>query len=85
MSDDPEEKAIRVRRAREVIDGADWLFKEHAANCQNEWLNAPAGPEGLHIREDAFVRLRAVVDLKAILVSIMNTAENDEVLRGRKS
>lgn len=83
MSDDPEEKAARLRRAREVIDGADWLFREHAANCTNAWINSdPLDTTG---REEAFRQLRAVADLKAILIGIINTAENDEALRGRIS
>lgn len=83
MSDDAEEKAARVRRAREVVDGADWLFKEHAATCQNEWINTAPGPHGQNAREEIHQRLRAVIDLKAILIGILNTAENDQVIRDR--
>lgn len=85
MSDEAEDKAQRVRRAKEVIDGADWLFKEHAAACQDEWLHTETGPAGQAQREEIFARLRAVIDLKAILIGILNTAENDEALREHTS
>lgn len=79
-ADEIEAKATRIRRAREVFDGADWLFREYAEGLQAEWLNTD--PEASEKRETIYRRLRAVIEVKAILVSILNEADNDEVLRG---
>lgn len=65
MSDEPDREA-RYRRAREVLQGAGWLFDEFV-NREVAKLMATA-PDDMTTREIVYTRARVARELKASLM-----------------
>lgn len=79
-----EEMAQRARRAREVLDGASWVFDEVVAQAQRDWLEADDPHEGMTRREELFRRANAALRIKAHLMTIVNAQEAQEKLDERR-
>ena len=79
MSDDDE--AQRLRRAREVLGGAGWLFDE----LVNREMRAVlfSRPEESALREEAWRRARVATELKAGLEALLEAHEADLRRRAR--
>jgi hypothetical protein len=84
-SDNPQQAADReqtVRRAREVLTGADWVF---VAFVEAEMRAIrDSGPEEREAREEAYRRARVASELKARLESLIDTYDFDTRLRERR-
>ena len=76
-----EEMAQRARRAREVLEGASWVFDELVAQAQRDWLQAST----LAAREECHARSLAALSLKGHLMSIVNNQEAQEKLDERRA
>jgi hypothetical protein len=80
---DAEAKNARFIRARELLEGAGWLFDEYASDLNGELLNAAGyGREGE--REDIFREIQIVVGLKDHLLQIIKTHQAELKLNERK-
>lgn len=75
-----EDRRIRALRAREVIDGAGWLFDEYVSQRTQDMLGAPTPAE----RETIFHGIQAAADLKAHLIGILETAQFEATQNERR-
>ena len=94
MSDDPSDDTAaaagrdragreqQIRRAREVLSDAGWLFDDFVNNEMRKVLVSP--PEERDAREEAYRRARVATEMKAGLESLIETYEADMRLRQRR-
>lgn len=76
---DEEEKLQRYRRAKEVLDGAGWLFDDFVnAEMRKVMTSAPDDMTG---REIAYNRARVAVELKKIMADEVAEYEGNELFR----
>jgi hypothetical protein len=74
-----EKIAGMARRARELLEGADWVFGAYVEKLQRDWINSE--PTDKDAREAIYNRLRAVAEVKRGLAGIIDKAANDEAIR----
>jgi hypothetical protein len=79
MTDDREQQ---IRRAREVLSDAGWLFDDFVnAEMRKVLLSQPEEREQ---REEAWRRARVATEMKAGLESLIETYEADARLKERR-
>lgn len=66
-----EERAQRIRRATEALEGCSWVFDEHISSMTQELLDSAS--DDLVLRDGLYRSIRAAVDLKGRLVQIVNS------------
>jgi hypothetical protein len=71
-----------IRRAREVLSDAGWLFDDFVNNAMRKVLVSQ--PEERDQREEAYRRARVATELKAGLESLIETYEADARLKERR-
>ena len=79
MTDDREQQ---IRRAREVLSDAGWLFDDFVNNEMRKVLVSQ--PEERDQREEAYRRARVATEMKAGLESLIETYEADARLKERR-
>ena len=79
MSDDREQMA---RRAREVLDGAGWLFDDFV-NAQMRRILISA-PHEYKAREEAYRRARVATELKMTLEATLEQHQADQRQQARR-
>lgn len=72
----------QIRRAREVLSGAGWLFDDFVNNEMRKVLVSQ--PEERDQREEAWRRARVATEMKAGLESLIETCEADMRLKERR-
>jgi hypothetical protein len=72
----------QVRRAREVLSDAGWLFDDFVNNEMRKVLVSQ--PEERDQREEAYRRARVATEMKAGLESLIETYEADMRLKERR-
>ena len=72
----------QVRRAREVLSDAGWLFDDFVNNEMRKMLVSQ--PEERDQREEAWRRARVATEMKAGLESLIETYEADMRLKERR-
>ena len=77
---DAEGRRVRARRARELLDGASWLFDEFMSEETRALLDANDTAE----REEHHRNIRVAADLKGRLMQIVQTQEAEDTINGRK-
>jgi hypothetical protein len=85
MIDDPSDQLDRerqIRRAREALSDAGWLFDDFVNNEMHKVLVSQ--PEERDQREEAWRRARVATELKAGLESLIETHEADARLKERR-
>jgi hypothetical protein len=85
MTDDPSDQLDReqqIRRAREVLSDAGWLFDDFVNNEMRKVLVSQ--PEERDQREEAWRRARVATEMKAGLESLIETYEADARLKERR-
>ena len=85
MTDEALDQAAReqqIRRAREVLSAAGWLFDDFVNNEMRKVLVSQPGEH--EQREEAWRRARVATELKASLESLVETYEADERLKERR-
>ena len=80
MTSDREQQ---IRRAREVLSDAGWLFDDFVNNEMRKVLVSQ--PEDRDAREEAYRRARVATEMKAGLESLIETYEADARLKERRS
>ena len=79
MTDDREQQ---IRRAREVLSDAGWLFDDFVnAEMRKVLLSQPEEREA---REEAWRRARVATEMKAGLESLIETYDADSRLKERR-
>ena len=79
MTDDREQQ---IRRAREVLSDAGWLFDDFVnAEMRKVLLSQPGESEA---REEAWRRARVATEMKAGLESLIETYDADSRLKERR-
>jgi hypothetical protein len=72
----------RIRRAREVLSEAGWLFDDFVnAEMRRVLMSRAEDREG---REQAYCRARVAMEMKAGLEALIESHEADERLRERR-
>jgi hypothetical protein len=85
MTDDTLDQTSReqqIRRAREVLSDAGWLFDDFVNNEMRKVLMSK--PEERDQREEAWRRARVATEMKAGLESLIETYEADARLKERR-
>jgi hypothetical protein len=85
MTADPSEALDReqqIRRAREVLSDAGWLFDDFVNNEMRKVLVSQPGERDQ--REEAYRRARVATEMKAGLESLIEGYEADARLRKRR-
>jgi hypothetical protein len=77
-----EDREQQIRRAREVLADAGWLFDDFVNTEMRKVLMSP--PEDRDQREEAYRRARVATELKAGLESLVETYEADARLKERR-
>jgi hypothetical protein len=72
----------QIRRAREVLSDAGWLFDDFVNNEMRKVLVSQ--PEERDQREEAWRRARVATEMKAGLESLIETYEADTRLKERR-
>jgi hypothetical protein len=72
----------QIRRAREVLSGAGWLFDDFVNAEMRKVLVSE--PEERDQREEAYRRARVATEMKAGLESLIETYEADARLKERR-
>jgi hypothetical protein len=72
----------QIRRAREVLSDAGWLFDDFVNNEMRKVLVSQ--PEERDQREEAWRRARVATEMKAGLESLIETYEADMRLKERR-
>ncbi|HEY4891850.1 MAG TPA: hypothetical protein VII10_09095 [Reyranella sp.] len=72
----------QIRRAREVLSDAGWLFDDFVNNEMRKMLVSQ--PEERDQREEAWRRARVATEMKAGLESLIETYEADMRLKERR-
>jgi hypothetical protein len=86
MTDDALEQTTReqqIRRAREVLSDAGWLFDDFVNAEMHKVLVSQ--PEERDAREEAWRRARVATEMKAGLESLIEAYEADVRLRERRT
>jgi hypothetical protein len=88
MADDPSDdlragREQQIRRAREVLSDAGWLFDDFVNNEMRKVLVSQ--PEERDQREESYRRARVATEMKAGLESIIENYEADMRLKERRS
>ena len=86
MTADPSDQLDReqqIRRAREILSDAGWLFDDFVNNEMRKVLVSQ--PEERDQREEAWRRARVATEMKAGLESLIETYEADMRLKERRS
>lgn len=81
MSDDSDREA-KVRRAREVLQDAGWLFDDFINAEMKKVLTSD--PDDMTAREIAYARARVANELKAGLMGLVDDADADAQLAQRR-
>lgn len=81
MSDDPNREA-RYLRAREVLDGAGWLFDRFVNNEMAAILKT--APDDMTGREIAYTRARVATDIKLALMAEVQEIEDTRAIQERR-
>lgn len=77
------DREAQVRRAREVLDGAGWLFDEFV-NAETRRM-VMSNPGDHAIREEAYRRARVAMEMKASLEAVLvNAHADDEAAKHRE-
>jgi hypothetical protein len=76
------EREQQVRRAREVLSEAGWLFDDFVNAEMRKVL--VSSPDERDAREEAYRRARVATELKAGLESLIETYEADSALVARR-
>ena len=71
-----------IRRAREVLSGAGWLFDDFVNNEMRRVLVSQPGEH--EQREEAWRRARVATEMKASLESLIETYDADARLKERR-
>lgn len=66
---DAEARRARAIRARELLDGAGWVFNDLMSDQNRQLLDT--APEETARREDLFRMIRATAELKGMLIQIV--------------
>ena len=86
MSDDPNEsteaRSARFLRAREVLNGAGWLFDDFV-NAEMAKILKTA-PEDTAGRERAYLRAAVAAELKIALMATVQEQQDEQTLRDHK-
>ena len=85
MTDDPSDQLDReqqIRRAREALSDAGWLFDDFVNNEMHKVLVSQ--PEERDQREEAWRRARVATEIKAGLESLIENYEADARLKERR-
>jgi len=85
MTVDPSDQLSReqqIRRAREVLSDAGWLFDDFVNAEMRKVLVSQ--PEDRDQREEAYRRARVATEMKAGLESLIETYEADARLKERR-
>jgi hypothetical protein len=87
MTDDPSDdlragREQQIRRAREVLADAGWLFEDFVNNEMRKVLVSQ--PEERDAREEAWRRARVATEMKAGLESLIEAYEADARLKERR-
>jgi hypothetical protein len=84
MTDDSSDaREQQIRRAREVLSDAGWLFDDFVNAEMRKVLVSQ--PEERDLREEAWRRARVATEMKAGLESLIETYEADVRLKERRS
>jgi hypothetical protein len=80
--DSSDAREQQIRRAREVLSDAGWLFDDFVnAEMRKVLLSQP---EEREVREEAWRRARVATEMKAGLESLIETYEADARLKERR-
>jgi hypothetical protein len=87
MTDDPSDqlrarREQQIRRAREVLSDAGWLFDDFVNAEMRKVLVSQPGERDL--REEAWRRARVATEMKAGLESLIESCEADARLKERR-
>ena len=77
MSEDP---AADVRRAREVLNGAGWVFDKYRGAQMAEMLSDRKQDE----RERAYLKARIVTEIQAELQAVVDGWDHDRKVEARR-
>jgi hypothetical protein len=88
MTDDPSDalragREQQIRRAREVLSDAGWLFDDFVNAEMRKVLVSQ--PEDREAREESYRRARVATEMKAGLESLIENYEADMRLKERRS
>lgn len=75
-----EDRAADVRRAREVLNGAGWVFDKYRGGCMAVML----GEAPLEERERAYIRARIVTEIQAELLAVVEAWDFDTKVATRR-
>jgi hypothetical protein len=78
---DAEQRRARAIRARELLEGASWLFDEYISEQARDWLGSSA-PD---VREIRHARATVAAELKAHLLSIVDRQLAEERQNERRT
>lgn len=78
---DADARRTRARRAREILDGASWLFDEFMSEETRALLDANDTAE----REEHHRNIRTAAELKGRLLVIVQTQEAEDTIDGRRN
>lgn len=81
---DFEERRLRALRAREVLDGAAWLFDEHISDLTRDLLGTSPAPADAPKREELFYQIDAAAQLKGRLLQIIQLHEAEKKANERR-
>lgn len=79
---DSEERRHRASRARDLLDGAGWLFDEHISDLTRDMLRTDVAHTVL--REQLFLQIDATAQIKGRLLKILETHEAEAIANERK-
>lgn len=79
---DSEERRHRAHRARDLIEGAGWLFDEHISDLTRDLLSTERGHTVL--REQIYQQIDATAQLKGRLLKILENHEAEALTNERK-
>lgn len=82
---DAEAKRARAIRARELLDGASWVFDEYISECVRDLLATPSDGSGQSKREDLYRRSVIATDLKAHLLVLVQNQEAEDTQNERRT
>lgn len=80
---DAEARRARAVRARELLDGAGWVFNDLMSDQNRQLLDT--APEQVAEREDLFRLIRATAELKGMLIKLVDLQVAEERAHERRS
>ena len=78
-----EDLDMRYRQAKEVLDGAGWLFDDYAKGQLAVIMQT--APDDRDAREQAYVRASVVAEIKGGLLAFIEGYEHKQKLAERKA